>query len=191
MTNQLDDIVQELDRHRERFEAFCRSLSAEELERPVPGSTWLVRDYIAHLATIDQPVAAMFRAVRQGGRKGTSEGSEDRFDVDAWNDEVVQARRSRSVEELLDEVRRERAALKQELLAFTPADLERSIPFGGDAKRPAGMVPLGRYLAGWCRHDPIHVADMISALPKRRSQVEDWIRDPVVDQYQRVMNPEP
>ncbi len=187
MLGELDRIVEELDRHRDRLERFCRSLSAEELERPVPGSTWRVRDFIAHLATIDRPVAAMFRSVRLGPGAGRP-GDDRAFDVDAWNEEMVQERRTRTVEELFEEARRERDQLKAELLAFTAADLQKQIPFGGDAKRPAGLVPLGRYLAGWSRHDPIHVADMVRALPERLPEVADWIHDPVVDQYQQVMN---
>ena len=45
---------------RARFEQFCRSLNAAELARPVPGSTWQVKDFISHLATIDGPIARWF-----------------------------------------------------------------------------------------------------------------------------------
>ncbi len=35
----VDAVITELDAHRARFEELCRSLSAEELDRDVPGST--------------------------------------------------------------------------------------------------------------------------------------------------------
>jgi len=41
---------------RQRFEAFCRSLSPTQLEALVPGSHWRAKDYVAHLATIDAPI---------------------------------------------------------------------------------------------------------------------------------------
>ncbi|GIW17268.1 MAG: hypothetical protein KatS3mg064_0425 [Tepidiforma sp.] len=184
----LDAIVRELDAHRERFEAFCRSLSTDELDRPVPQSTWLVRDFIAHLATIDGPVAEMFRAVRRGEDGGIRTPDGARFDVDDWNELRVQERRARSVEELLDEARREREALKRDLLALTPEDLERPLRFAGDAKRPPATIPLGMYLAGWCKHDPMHVVDMCRALPGRAEELRDWLDDPVVARYQAAMN---
>ncbi len=185
----LEAIVRELDSHRERFDSFCRSLSAEELVRPVPRSAWLVRDFIAHLATIDGPVAEMFRAVRRGEDNGIRTPNGGRFDVDDWNERRVQERRGRTVEELLDEARREREALKHDLVALTPADLERPLKFAGDAKRPPATIPLGMYLAGWCKHDPMHVVDMCRALPGRAEELGDWLDDPAVARYQAAMNP--
>ena len=44
------------DNHRAKFEVFCRSLSDEQLNRQVPSSTWIVKDFISHLATIDGTV---------------------------------------------------------------------------------------------------------------------------------------
>ncbi len=57
---------------RRRFEAFCRSLSAEELTRPVPDSTWLVRDFIPHLGTLDTELIRWFEGVvsERSGRYG-------------------------------------------------------------------------------------------------------------------------
>ena len=82
-------VVKELDDHRVRFEAFCRSLSPEELDRAVPNSSWLVRDFVAHLATIDGPVGEMFASVHRGADPGirTSDGA--RWDVDRWNEVQV------------------------------------------------------------------------------------------------------
>ena len=189
--SQLEAIVAELDAHRTRFEQFCLSLTAEELERPVPGSTWLVRDFIAHLATIDGPVAEMFRAVRRGEDAGLRTADGNRFDVDEWNEHRVRERRKHSVEVLLEEARRERDLLKRDLLALTDDDLGRPIRFAGDAKRPPTTVPLGAYLRGWCKHDPMHVVDMCRALPGRAEQLGAWLDDPVVARYQAAMNREP
>ena len=50
-------IVDEQARHRAAFEAFCRSLTPDELATQVPGAPWTVHGYIAHLATIDSLVA--------------------------------------------------------------------------------------------------------------------------------------
>jgi len=189
MTPELRAVVEELDEHRRRFEQFCRSLSDEQLDRPVPPSTWLVRDFIAHLATIDGPVTEMLRTIREGRDPGVRDGDGNRFDVDGWNDRQVERRRSRSVEELLAEAAERRAVLKEQLTALTAENLASTMKFGGDSKRPPADIQLLRYLRGWCKHDPIHVADMLRALPEARiPEVEQWLDDPVIAGYQAMMN---
>ncbi len=182
-------VVTELADHRFKFEAFCRWLSKEELECPVPRSTWLARDFIAHLATIDEPVAGMFRAIHEGRETGIRTPDGAPFEVDRWNEDRIQERRARSLEELLGEAVSQRQKLLVHLEALDAADLPRKIPFRGDARRPAGGWELGRYLRGWCKHDVMHAVDMARAVPERVTpQVARWFDDPVVAGYQAMMN---
>jgi|KBSSwiStaDraftv2_1062776.scaffolds.fasta_scaffold754316_2 hypothetical protein len=192
MNPDVEAVVQELDSHREKFDSFCRSLGADELDRAVPGSTWVVRDFIAHLATIDRPVGEMFESMHAGRDPGVRTGDGDRWNVDRWNDGQVQARRGRSIEELLSEAAETRAALRRHLVALSAEDLTRMMKFAGDARRPAAEFPLGAYLHGWCKHDPMHAVDMIRALPGRLTpELEAWFDDPVVQGYQKAMNRTP
>jgi hypothetical protein len=176
---------------RARFERFCRSLTAEELGRPVPESTWQVRDFIAHLATIDRPVAAWFAEIQGEPRRDGREGA--RWTVDTFNDSAVAERRGRSLDDLFAEAARERAALVDVLGRFTEEQLASTVRFGGDSKRPPTDLQVGRYLQGWARHDIIHVADMLKALPERRTgpPIVEWLSDPtaqaVIGMYQRAM----
>ncbi|MCK9519422.1 MAG: maleylpyruvate isomerase N-terminal domain-containing protein [Dehalococcoidia bacterium] len=189
MSPELTAVVEELDAHRVTFEAFCRSLSEEQLNRPVPRSTWLVRDFIAHLATIDGPVGDMFRTVREGGDPGIRDADGGKFDVDHWNDRQVERRRERSVDDLLAEAAESRAELKKHLLALTETDLASNLKFGGDNKRRPWETTLLVYLQGWCKHDPMHVVDMLRALPDAHTPgVDAWVDDPVVQGYQAMMN---
>jgi hypothetical protein len=183
-------VVEELDAHRVRFEQFCRSLTAEELDRPVPRSTWLVRDFIAHLATIDGPVGEMYRTVRAGEDPGIRDADGGRWQVDDWNEGQVTSRRSASVDELLAEAAKTRAVLRGHLMALEEDDISKSIKFAGDGKRPAGEVELRQYLRGWCKHDPMHALDMCRAMPERvTGEVAAWFDDPIIRRYQRAMNP--
>ncbi len=181
-------VIDELDRHRARFEAFCRSLSAEELVRPVPSSSWQVRDFIAHLATIDVPVAEMFRAMHAGEDTGLRTGDGEKFDVDGWNDRQVIERRALDLEAVLAEAAQTRADLKERLAAITDEDLARTLKFAGDSKRPAAEIPFGAYLRGWCKHDPMHAMDMSRALPERQAELAPWFDDPMIQGYQKAMN---
>lgn len=183
-------VITELDDHRRRFEQFCRQLSQDELERPVPQSTWIVRDFIAHLATIDGPVERMFRNIREGQRGTFDESGGNRWDVDRWNEEMVQARRRFSLDELFEEAATTRESIKAEMARLGPEELSFVMTFGGDSKRPPGNVQLLAYLRGWCKHDPMHVVDMLRGLPGRRTpEIEAWLDDPVIRGYQRAMNP--
>ena len=181
-------IIDELDRHRARFEEFCRSLDTAELQREVPGSTWQVRDFIAHLATIDGPVAEMFRAMHAGEDTGIRDADGGRFDVDSWNDRRVEERRPLSVDEVLAEAATTRAALKEHMYVLTDEDLARTLKFGGDSKRAPSEIPFGAYLRGWCKHDPMHAMDMSRALPERQTALAPWFDDPIIQMYQRQMN---
>ena len=184
-------VVEELDAHRSKFEEFCRSLSEEQLNRPVPRSTWLVRDFIAHLATIDGPVGEMFRTVHAGEDPGIRDPDGRRFNVDDWNEERIQERRHRSVDDLLLEAASGRAQLRTHLMALDGDDLAKSLKFQGDSRRPPSEWPLEGYLRGWCKHDPMHALDMSRALPDAITPaLEEWFADPVVQGYQRVMNPD-
>jgi len=192
MTPEVESVVRDLDAHRAKFEAFCRSLSEEELNRDVPNSTWLVRDFIAHLATIDGPVRVMFESMTGERPSGTSTpetSGGERWDVDRWNDSRVAARRTKSVDEIFEEAAQERARMHEALAALSEDDLNKTMHFGGDNKRSASDIRLGDYIRGWAKHDVIHVADMLRALPERDTpEVHAWLDDPAVAGYQQMMN---
>lgn len=191
MVPRVQQVVDVIDAERERFERFCRSLSAEELVRPVPESTWIVQDFIAHLATIDGPVGTWFVSLVGGG--DGQPGGRGAWNVDRYNDEAVAKRRELTVEQVLAEAAEQRAALVAVMARFTDAQLDGSIHFGGDSKRPPSEIPLNRYLQGWARHDVIHVTDMLKALPERRTDpvVAEWLAEPdiqtLVTYYQKAM----
>ena len=196
MTPRVQEIVDLIGEERGRFERLAWSLSEEELSRPVPESGWQVKDFISHLATIDRPIAVWFAAIADGSQQRPTAGDTESgagWDVDRYNDARVAERRQRSVEELLAEAADARAALISVLARFTEEHINGTICFGGDSKRPPSEVKLGRYLQGWARHDVIHVADMLKALPERRRepQVAAWLAEPevraVVGYYQKAM----
>jgi len=184
----VQQIIDELDGHRARFEDFCRSLSPEELTRPVPQSTWLVRDFIAHLATIDIPVGNMFAAMHAQEPTPARTAEDKPFEVDSWNDRQVEARRNHSLEEVLAEAARTRAELMAHMVVLTDDDLARMMKFGGDSKRAPSEIPFASYLRGWCKHDPMHALDMSRALPDRQAALAPWFDDPVIQGYQKAMN---
>jgi hypothetical protein len=184
--------IESLTEERARLERFARSLTASELGRPVPGTAWMVSDFIAHVATLDAAYVGWFRSLAGEPVPGEHRGS-PAFDVDHFNESAVTAHRGRSIDEILAEGRALRARLSAVIERFTDADLDATIRFGGDRKRPPVELPLAQFLAGWVRHDAIHVPDMLKALPERRNEPEivAWLSRPEVaapiSAYQKAM----
>ena len=59
-----------------------------------------------------------------------------------------------------------------------------------DPKRGTADFPLKAFLVGWAQHDPIHVADMLKALPERAQDagLTAWLANPFVSGYQTSMS---
>ncbi|HYB69319.1 MAG TPA: DinB family protein [Candidatus Bathyarchaeia archaeon] len=192
MVPRVQATLENLADERRRLERFARSLTAHELARPVPGTVWTVGDFIAHVATLDAAYIGWFAALAGDPDRGDHRGSPG-FDVDRFNELAVSERRGRSVDRLLDEGATLRGRLVAIIARFTEDNLDAVIRFGGDRKRPPVDAPLGQFLMGWTRHDAIHVADMLKALPERRSDPElvAWLARPDVatsiSSYQKAM----
>lgn len=180
MNSRLAPLIERVKDHRRQFERFARSLSEEELARPVPQSDWIVKDYISHLATIDLTVREWFRTLATGEAPppGTEKPSErPAFDIDAWNNRQVAKRRDAPVEAILEEAAANRAELLLIMDQFSDATLDADIPFPGDANRKASSINFGGYLVAWATHDPAHALDMLRALPGRRDEpaLKEWL----------------
>lgn len=172
-------IVDELARHRHQFAAFCQLLSAAELATPIPASPWTVKDYIAHLATIDGLIAYRFQALSGGAFAPAPDiAIGEPFDIDDWNAAAIRARRGATVAQLLDEAAAHRADLVRCFSALTDAQLDLPIPFG--ARRASGLpdapVPLRAVAWAIAVHDPNHTQDILRALPA-------WVNAPFVKEW--------
>jgi len=185
-------IIDGLAEERTRMERFARALTEEELSRAVPGSTWRVKDFIAHVSTLDAVYIGWFAALAGDPDPGNHRGSPD-FDVDRFNESTVAERRDRSVSDLLDEATKLRGRLISIMERFSDDKLDTTIRRSGDRKRPPVSLPLAQFLPGWTRHDAIHVADMLKALPERRNDPEivAWLGHPdiaaSISSYQKAM----
>ncbi len=194
MIETIAGVIDAIRANRARFEEFCYSLTDEQLGRPVPGSTWIVRDFAAHLGTLDVALLGWFGGVRSGAPASGGDApafDPDTFDVDAFNDAIVAERRSWPLARVFEEAAVNRDRLIDQLASLDDDEVDRLLHFTGDAKRPAGDLPLRAFLAGWAQHDPIHVADMLRALPERAGDatLAAWLDHPFVRGYQALMNP--
>jgi uncharacterized damage-inducible protein DinB len=187
-------IVDSFRLNRQRFEAFCRSLSDEELARPVPDSTWQVKDFVSHLATLDTEITRWFEAVMTGDTSGPGQNLDgSRFDIDEWNEVAITQRKSWTLDQIFAEAQPKREEMLQTLARMTDEDIEQIVHFSGDNKRDPTDVPFKLFLHGLARHDPIHVADILKALPERADdpEMKEWLDDRAVQWYQNAMSGPP
>jgi hypothetical protein len=178
-TPRIQPILDEQARHRVQFEAFCRSLTPEELAAPVPNAPWTVHGYIAHLATIDQLISPFLAPLVGITDVPASEvPPPSPFDIDDWNEEIVPLRDEASVEDLLAEAAKHRATFVRVLSALSDQQMDMMIPFGGDRKvidLPATTVRLEDLLWAIALHDPNHTQDILRAIPHREADVREWL----------------
>src|SRR5688572_14490716 len=102
-------VMDEQARHRVQFEHLCRSLTDDELAAPIPGSHWNVKDYIAHLCTIDGLIVGGFGPMVGLNMPPPNPVPEQPFDIDEWNDHAVIPARDRSIDDLLAEAETHRS----------------------------------------------------------------------------------
>ncbi len=190
----IQHVIDAITENRRKFSAFCHALNEEQLARVVPGSTWIVRDFAAHLGTLDTALLNWFGAVPTGAAVDSSVGADGQpFDVDEFNDAQAAARRTWTLERVFAEAAENRRMLAALLASLTDEQIERPMHFAGDGKRAASDIPLKLFLQGWAQHDPIHVADMVKALPELAgdAQIAAWLDNPYVAGYQKAMNGAP
>ena len=183
-------IIDSIRAHRVKFERFSRSLSEEEMARPVPDSSWVVKDFVSHLGTLDPELARTFEATAAGRPEDAGRNADGTpFDLDGYNDAQVAERRDWPLERILEEAAGNRAALIETLERLSDEDIAQLMHFQGDAKRSPAQLPLKVFIMGWSLHDPIHVADMLKALPERAGDPElaAWLSHPVIQGYQQAM----
>src|SRR2546425_796756 len=158
MNETVAQVIEVIIENRRHFEEFCYSLSDEQLGRSVPGSAWIVKDFASHLATLDVTFENYVESVESGGKidlsRDTSGGS---FDLDQWNNEQVEQRRSWSIQKIFAEAATNRARLIETMERLTEEQIARPMHFT-DPKRGEADFPLKAFLIGWAQHDPIHVA---------------------------------
>ena len=171
-------VIDEFARHRTQFELLCHSLTPPELMSSIPDTHWTVRDYIAHLCTIDGLIVPGFAA--QVGQQAPLPDVPfpNPFDIDDWNEAAVRAREDASIDDLLAEATTHRERMVKAMADFTDEHLDRIIDYGGDRKTlnlPKSKVRFGGLLWGIAIHEPTHTRDMLRGLPERAK--ESWISE--------------
>jgi len=171
MQNEVIPVVEEANANRVTYEAFCRGLTPEQLVSPIPGTTWRVKDYIAHLATIDLFVADWFEHTADGRSWRPKNDDGTPFNIDTWNEARIVERRDADLDQLFGEAAQLRDRLWAAVDRFSPEVLSGRFDFRGN------NITFLRYLQLWVAHDPAHSVDMLRGLPAeaRDGAMNAWL----------------
>jgi uncharacterized damage-inducible protein DinB len=120
MNETVEQVIPVVRENRRKFEDFCNSLSEEELARPVPDSTWFVKDFVSHLSTLDSLFIDYIGGVQLGRQIDMRlDGRGAPFGLDAWNEAQVAERRSWSLRQIFAEAATNREKLIEALGRLT------------------------------------------------------------------------
>lgn len=129
-------------------------LSDEQLDTQVYEDGWTAREVLAHLAG-RQASYEMMSKLAQGGPPPDMRG----FDVNAWNQQHVDARADKSRDELIEEFRQVHLALLARVQNMDEDVLGRTI------QGPRGETTIGTQLMGSAGlHSTTHANDVTQAL---------------------------
>jgi hypothetical protein len=115
------ELAEKLKAEGERFVQFFSELTEEQWMQDVytEGTTWTVRNVLAHFVTSERGLVKLFEQIRQGGA-----GSSDDFSIDRYNDAQQRKTRELNTAELLQQYKSVRADSIQWVSALKDEELE-------------------------------------------------------------------
>ena len=154
-------------RYREGFLRAVYSLADDAWDEPCPETPgWTYRDLLAHVASNDLRAHLRLRVLLGEEPPAALDALRG---VDAWNQEQVEARRGRSVRELVDELAWNRYQTLRLLSRLGREHLTAEVTLA-DGRR----VPLLEYIELLAAHEASHGGKMVPASRARR-----WQKQPV------------
>jgi len=162
-----DEAIHQLRAGRKELQDTLVGLSEEDFLRAKAIDKWTLKDLIAHIASWDEEMVRILQAFSLPGEPVYTYTISDRNGFAAWNEEQVNARRERSVNEILSELETARRDLIQVIEGLTDPVLNRShITTWG---KPATGFEL---IMTQVEHDREHAAQIRSY----RKKIERWAR---------------
>lgn len=152
-------------RRRHAIEDLLRSAPAPFWQRTAEGDAWSARAHVAHLASMDAPVARLAQCALTGERAAWLWDTEVPQSLEAARRQAMAALAESSAGELSEALNAARAAIVPALAALKPESLEMRVLVAGanDSWGTPVSWPLRTYLVHWAEHDAIHEAAIRAA----------------------------
>jgi uncharacterized damage-inducible protein DinB len=162
-----DEAIQQLRAARKELQETLAGMSEEDFLRARAIDKWTLKDTLAHLASWDEEVVRVLQTFTMPGESQYTYIISERNGFAVWNEEEINARRERTVSQIMSEFETARRDLIQVIEGLTDAVLNRS-----------RMTSWGRPATGFelrvtqAEHDREHANQIRSY----RKKIERWAR---------------
>jgi hypothetical protein len=144
---------------------FFTSLTDDQwyIEVYTEGTTWSVRNILAHFLMAEESFLKLFANIREAGR-----GVPEDFDIDAYNARHQQKAAALAPRELLEQFKIARAKMMNWVSTLSAADLEKP------GRHPfLGVTTLAEMIKMVYRHNQIHTRDLRQAIEHHDSHPDN------------------
>jgi hypothetical protein len=158
-------LLDRANRHRYAILELLDTAPEQFWRRAVPGDAWSARAHVAHLVTMDEPVAALARAAASGARVAWIFGTAEAGVMEAARMAAMAEFSGADPGDLRSALVSARTGLREALDALSGNSLEMDVLVAGavDAWGRQHTWPLRDYLRHWAEHDRIHEAAIRAA----------------------------
>ncbi len=150
--SEVNELAEKLKSEGERFVSIFAGLSDEQWQKEVytEGTTWTVRNILAHFVTAERGLLKLFENIRQGGL-----GAADDFSIDRYNASMQARTRELTPQELLEQYKTTRAESIAWTLGLSETDLEKQ------GRHPfLGVTTIREMIKMLFLHNQLHYRDM-------------------------------
>ncbi len=150
--SEVNELADKLKSEGERFVSIFAGLGDEQWQREVytEGTTWTVRNILAHFVTAERGLLKLFENIRQGGP-----GAADDFSIDRYNASMQARTQELTPQELLEQYKTTRAESIAWTLGLSEADLEKQ------GRHPfLGVTTIREMIKMLFLHNQLHYRDM-------------------------------
>ena len=119
--SEISELAEKLKSEGDKFVSIFRGLTDDQwnLEVYTEGTTWTIRNVLAHFVTSERGLLKLFEKIRQGG-----EGAADDFSIDRYNAAMQERTKAASPQELIEQYQEVRADAIQWVFRLTEPELE-------------------------------------------------------------------
>jgi hypothetical protein len=154
--SEVKELAEKLKSEGEKMASILNGIGDEQWSQEVytEGSTWTIRNVLAHFVTSERGLVKLFEQIRQGAA-----GSPDDFSIDRYNAAMQERTKELSPQELLEQYRQVRASTVSWISGLQTGDLEIT------GRHPfMGQTQLREMIKMLYIHNLTHYRDMKKAL---------------------------
>ncbi len=154
--SEVSELAEKLRSEGEKMVSIFNGLSEGQWSQEVytEGTTWTIRNVLAHFVTAERGLVKLFEQIRQGGA-----GSPDDFSIDRYNAAMQDRTRELSPQELMEQYRQVRTNTVAWISGLQQSDLEIT------GRHPfMGQTQLREMIKMLYIHNLTHYRDMKKAL---------------------------